>query len=84
MPWGDYRCACVDCGSTGIGCEQRGWSSACDGDAPCRVPATGAIGTVQDGSVCVTRQGAASGFEQLCALQGAAAPHPALFNVRSS
>ena len=68
----NYLCACVDCGGGGSGCEERDWSAACDGDAPCRSPG-GGIGTVKNG-LCITRQGAAASFEQLCT-PGSAAPH---------
>jgi hypothetical protein len=73
VAWGDsYLCACVDCAGGGAGCVQKSWSAACDGDAPCRAP-DGTIGTMRDGRVCITRQGAASGFQQLC-VAGSAAP----------
>ena len=70
--WGDFFCACVDCGGGGS-CEQHGWSAACDGDAPCRAP-DGSVGTMQGGRACATRKGAAGSVEQLC-LPGSAAPH---------
>ena len=68
----DYLCACADCGGGGPGCEQRDWSASCDGDAPCRTP-SGGVGTVEN-ELCITRQGAAASFEQLCT-PGSAAPH---------
>ena len=69
---GEYLCACVDRGGAADSEWERTWSSACDGDAPCRSP-DGVIGTMLDGRVCVTRHGAAGSFQQLC-LPGAAAP----------
>lgn len=73
VAWGgSYLCACVDCAGGGAGCVRDSWSAACDGDAPCRAP-DGTIGTMRDGRVCITRQGAASRFTQLC-VAGSAAP----------
>jgi hypothetical protein len=69
-------CACLDCAGGGSECEQRGWSSACGGDAPCRIvdapDGSRRFGTVLNGQLCVTRAGASLSFEQLCTPGGAA------------